>query len=392
MAHRNKAGISTRAIHADRPHNPTRAVSPAIFQTATFRWDSPDDGVELASETAPTEFYSRWGNPNVRQLEALVAALEGAEGALAVASGMAAACLSVMPWVRAGDHIVAARTLYGDAHNLVTKILPRWGVEHTIVASTRADDYAAALRPNTRVVLTETPANPTLDCVDIAAVAKAVRAHSPTTRLVVDNTFATPVNTRPLALGAHTSFHSATKYLGGHSDVIAGALATDAESVARTWEFLRVFGPSLGPFDAWLVARGLRTLGLRMERHNANGLRVAKFLAGHPTVVRVHYPGLASHPSHPIARAQMQGFGGMLSVELRGGTAKARRFAGALELFVLATSLGGVESLVQFPGTLARMSEDEQRAAGIPPGLVRLSVGCEDADDLLEDLARALEA
>lgn len=391
MATRRKPGPSTRAIHADRPHNPTRGVAPAIFQTATFRWDAPEDGLAQSYETAPPEFYSRWGNPNVRQLEALVAALEGAEAALATASGMAAAALCVLPFVQAGDHVVCARALYGDVHNLATKVLPRWGVECTVLTQNRTRGYAEALRPNTRVVLIESPANPTLECVPIADIAGLCRERG--VRLVVDSTFATPFNTRPLELGAHAVFHSATKYLAGHSDVIAGVLATDAESVARSWEYLRMLGPCLGPFEAWLVARGLRTFPMRMERHNVNAYRVAQALAKHPAVSRVYYPGLPSHPTHTVARAQMSGgYGGVVALELREGVAHAQRFVGALELFVLATSLGGVESLVQFPATLSRLTEAEQRAAGIAPGMVRLSVGCEDGDDLLEDLARALEA
>jgi methionine-gamma-lyase len=381
-------GLQTRAIHADRPHNPTTAVAPAIYQSATFRWDGPDAGTAFAAEQAPTEFYSRWGNPNVRQLEALVAELEGAAGAVATGSGMAAACLAVVPFVQQGDHVVGGRTLYGEVGRLIGHVLPRFGVEVARAQGTSAADFAAVMRPSTRVVVIETPANPTLDCVDIAAIAEVARRGG--ARLVVDNTFATPVNTRPLALGAHAAFDSATKYLGGHSDVVAGVVATDSEGVSRAWDHLRVFGPVLGPFDAWLVARGIRTLGLRMERHNRSGQEVAEFLVGHARVERVNYPGLASHASHAVARKQMTGFGGMVSFEVAGGEAAARVVIARLELFTLATSLGGVESLCMFPASLSRMTPEEQRAAGIGPGLIRLSVGCEDPADLIADLAQAL--
>jgi methionine-gamma-lyase len=383
-----RAGESTIAIHADREHNPTHAVAPAIFQTSTFRWDSPDDGKAFARQQAPTEFYSRWGNPNTRQLEALVAALEGSEGAIAVASGMAAATASIVPWLAPGDHVVGARTLYGEINTLLTRVLPNLGIGCTLATSTEPDAYRAAMTDRTRVVVVETPANPTLDCIDIAAIGDIARRGG--ARLVIDNTFATPINTKPIGLGAHTVFHSATKYLGGHSDVVAGVIATDREGIARAWDHLRVHGAVLGPFEAWLVTRGIRTLPLRMTRHNANALALAHALESHPRVARVKYPGLPSHPTHATAAAQMKGFGGMLSIELHGGEAAARAFVAKLRLFTLATSLGGVESLVMYPASLSGLSDEKLRAAGIEPGLVRLSIGCEDVDDLRDDLFDAL--
>jgi methionine-gamma-lyase len=239
-------------------------VSPAIFQTSTYRWDHVQDGLELSSQEAPTEFYARWGHPNGRQMETIVAALEGTQSALATSSGAAAMTLALMAWVGPGDHVVLARTIYGETRNLVSRILGRFGVRHTIVDSPDSAAYESAIEPATRVVVTETPANPTLDCVDIAALAKLAHAHG--ARLIVDSTFATPVNTRPAALGADAVVHSATKYLPGHSDVVAGVLATDSEAISRAWDYLRITGPVLGPFDAWLVTRGLRTLELRMAR------------------------------------------------------------------------------------------------------------------------------
>lgn len=381
-------GPSTTALHADRPHNPTSSISPAIFQTATFRWDSTDDGARLAAERSPAAFYTRMGNPNQHQLEAIVSALEGSEAALATASGAAACTLAVLPYVAAGDHVVAGRTLYGETSALLTKILPRFGVEATFAAGTRPEDYAAAMRPRTRIVIVETPANPTLDVVDIAAVAEIARGAG--ARLVCDNTFATPINTRPLALGAHTVFHSATKYLSGHSDVVAGVLCSDREGVDRAWDHLRVVGSSLGPFEAWLVTRGLRTLPLRMARHNENGRAVALFLATHPKVAEVRYPGLSASPDHALASRQMKGFGAMLYVELKEGDAAARAFVNRLRLFTQATSLGGVESLIQYPASLSNLSPEQKRAAGISPTAIRMSVGCEDTADLQEDLEQAL--
>jgi len=383
-----KPGPSTSALHADRPHNPTLSVSPAIFQTSTFRWPTTEDGQTLANERSPAAFYSRLGNPNVHQLEAIACALEGSEAAMATSSGAAACTLSVLPFVAAGDHVVAGRTLYGETNALLTRVLPRFGVEATIVGSTRPEDYAAAVRPNTRMIVIETPANPTMDVVDIAAIAEI--AHRAGARLVADNTFATPINTRPLALGATAVFHSATKYLAGHSDVVAGVLCSDRATIDQAWDHLRVIGSALGPFEAWLVTRGLRTLALRMGRHNENGLSVAEFLAAHPAVLEVRYPGLPQHPGHSIAARQMKGFGAMLYAELKGGDTASRAFVNRLRYFTQATSLGGVESLIQYPASLSNLSPEAKREAGISPTAMRISVGCEDTADLLEDLGQAL--
>ncbi|MFO0589397.1 MAG: aminotransferase class I/II-fold pyridoxal phosphate-dependent enzyme [Polyangiaceae bacterium] len=384
-----KPGPSTAALHADRSHNPTSSISPAIFQTSTFRWPSTEDGARLAAERNPAAFYSRMGNPNGHQFEAIAAALEGSEAALATGSGAAACTLAILPFVSAGDHVVAGRTLYGETNALLTKVLPRFGVEATFVASTRAEDYAAAMRPSTKLVVVETPANPTLDIVDIAAVAAIAKSAS--ARLVCDNTFATPINTRPLSLGADIVFHSATKYLAGHSDVIAGVVCSDQETVNRAWDHLRVIGSALGPFESWLVTRGLRTLSLRMARHNDNGLALARHLAAHPLVSFVRYPGLPDHPGHDVAARQMKGFGAMLYVELKGGDAAARACVNRLRYFTQATSLGGVESLVQYPASLSNLSDEAKRAAGISPVAMRVSVGCEDIEDLIADFDQALD-
>jgi len=381
-------GTSTQVIHADRAANPTRAVSPPIFQSSTYRWDDAAYGGEVTSAVEPTEFYARWGHPNQKQLEAIIAALEGAPRALAVGSGAAAALLSVLPFVSAGDHVVAAHTLYGETRNQLTALLPRLGVACTQVSSNRVEDFRAAIRNDTKVVVIETPANPTLEIVDIAAVAEIARSQG--TRLVVDNTFATPINTRPLDLGAHAVFHSATKYLSGHSDVIAGVLAGDEEGITTAWAHLRMMGPVLNPFDAWLVIRGLRTLPMRMARHNENGLAVAQLLSEHPAIAHVYYPGLPTHADHATAQRQMRGFGGMMAVELRGGEAAARSFVNSLSLFSMATSLGGLESLVQFPASLAPIVKANGETTRPGGSFVRLSVGCEDCGDLRDDVLQAL--
>lgn len=376
----------TVAIHSGA--TASAGVAPPIYQTSTYQWPQVENGLSLAHEQAPTEFYARWGHPNAHQLETIVAELEGAPKAIATASGTAAMTLAVQPWVKPGDHIVLARTVYGETRNLITQVLAAFGVQYTIVSSASLESFAEAIRANTRVVVIETPANPTLDCIDIAGVAQIAHAHG--ARLVVDSTFATPINTRPLEWGADSVVHSATKYIAGHSDVLAGILATDAEGYARAWDLLRITGPALGPFEAWLVTRGLRTLALRVGRHNSNALAVAQTLAGHSRRLIVHYPGLDSHPSHAIAKKQMHGFGGMLSVDF-GTPELALEFTRKLKLFIPATSLGGVESLVQFPAMLARLTLEEQRASGVSPGLVRLSVGCEGANDLIADVTQALD-
>lgn len=381
-------GWSTTAIHGDDRCNQTRAVVAPIWQSATYERDTAEALIDAANTRAPEDFYGRWSNPNNKQLEALVARLERASGAIAFASGMAAASAAIVPFVSAGDHVVASKTLYGDTRNLLERVLARFGVRTTFVAGTAPDDYRAALTSETRLVVLETPANPTLDCVDIAAVCDvAARVGA---RVVVDNTFASPFNTRPIALGAHAVFHSATKYLAGHSDVVAGVVAGDELAVARAWEHLRTEGGVLSPFDAWLVVRGIRTFPLRMQRHNENALGVARFLEGHAAVSRVHYPLLESHASHALASRQMRGGGGVVSVELAGGSDAARRMVERLQLFALAPSLGGVESLVMYPSSLSRMSDEQRRASGISPSLVRLAVGIEDLDDLVTDLREAL--
>jgi methionine-gamma-lyase len=382
------AGLATVAIHSDRELNQTRAVVAPIWQSATYERDTSEQLVEAASERAPAEFYARWGNPNNKQLEAVVAALEGAPHALALASGMAAATACITPWLSQGDHVVGAKTLYGDTRHLLQSVLGRFGVSSTFAAGTSVDHYREAIRRNTKLIVLETPANPTMDCVDIAGVCTLAREHG--VRVVCDNTFATPYNTQPIKLGAHAVFHSATKYLAGHSDVIAGVIAGDQESVARGWEHLRTEGAVLGPFDAWLVLRGLRTFALRMREHNENALRIAQDLSAHPKVLAVHYPLLPTHAFYSVAQRQMRGGSGVLSVVLHGGSEAAAKFVASLKLFTLAPSLGGVESLVMFPSSLSKMTDAQRRASGIDPGLVRLAVGIEDVRDLLDDLTQAL--
>ena len=386
-----RGGVQTKVIHTSAGLNETSAVNAPIWQTATFRAGSSEHFAELAKATRPTEFYTRYGNPTLRQAEETLAALEGGEAALVTASGMGAIFTAVMSLVRAGDHVVAQRNLYAGTSTLLEEMLPRWGAECTFVEQSDAEAFAAAMRPDTKIVYAETPSNPLMRLTDLRAVAEAARRHGAVS--MVDNTIATPVNQRPLELGFDLSLHSATKFLSGHHDVTAGAVVGSRELVERAWKFAVVAGASLSPFEGWLLLRGMRTLGLRVEGHNRNAHALARFLEAHPKVERVHYPGLESHPQHQLARRQMSGYTGVLSVELRGGYAAAETFIKSLRLATYAASLGGFETLVVRPAAMwaMQLTPDKQRELGIAPGLVRVSVGLEDQKDLLADFAQALD-
>jgi methionine-gamma-lyase len=384
-------GTQTVAIHADDSRNETSAVSPPIWQTTTFRADSSERFSEIAAATHPSEFYTRYGNPTHRQAEAVMAALEGGEAALVTGSGMGAIFSAVMSLLRSGDHVVAQRNLYPGSMTLLRELLPRWGIECEFVDQTDLRAFADALRPNTRLIYAETPTNPLMHITDLSAVAGLARERGITT--IVDNTFATPINQRPLECGIDVVVHSATKYLGGHHDLTAGVVVASHSAISRAWKFAIVAGATLSPFDAWLLLRGLRTLGLRVERHNSNALALARMLEAHRGVERVNYPGLESHPQFDLARRQMSGFTGILSVELRGGYDAAETFIRRLKLATYAASLGGYETLVVHPAAMWRqqVSVDQQSSTGVSDSLVRISVGLEDERDLLNDFAQALE-
>jgi len=376
-------GIGTRAVHAGQVPDPTTgAIMPPIYQTSTYVQDalgSPRRGYE----------YARVQNPTREAMEANVAALEGGRHGIAFASGMAA-IEAVLKRLSAGDHVVSEENLYGGSHRLFTQVLARFGLEFTFVDASDPDAVREAIRPNTRLIHVETPTNPMMRIADLRALADI--ANEAGVLLCVDNTFASPYNQTPLALGAHIVVHSSTKYLNGHSDVIGGVVVTNDDRVAEDLRFMqKAAGAVPGPFDAWLVLRGTKTLHLRMEAHNRNGQRIAEFLENHPAVQRTYYPGLPSHPQHALAASQMRGFTGMVSIEL-GSLERARRMVERTRLFALAESLGGVESLIGHPATMTHASvpRDRREAMGLTDGLVRLSVGIEDVDDLLQDLEDAL--
>jgi len=387
---KKKDAVETQLIHGDRGLNPTAAVVAPIYQTATFRAESAEDFGDRASRPRHPEFYTRFGNPNRVQVESVLAELEGAESAMVTASGMAAVSTTALTFVRKGDHVVAQTNHYGGTLTLVRDFLPKFGVEFTLVDQTSVAAFRSAIRPNTKLVFVESPSNPVMKITDLRAVAALARQHGAMT--IADNTFATPLNQRPLELGVDLVFHSATKYFGGHSDLIAGVIMGSASLVEKVWNTSVILGGVLAPFDAWLLLRGVRTLALRVRQQNENALALARFLETQPAVKAVHYPGLESHPQHELASRQMSGFGGMLSFELKGGYGAAGCFLKKVRLASHAVSLGGVETLVVNAAAnfLHYMSAEEAERSGVSTGLVRVSSGIEAANDLIADFEQAL--
>ncbi|TKV61649.1 cystathionine gamma-synthase [Nakamurella flava] len=376
-------GFSTRAIHAGQAPEPvTGAVVVPIFQTSTFAQD-------VVGEPRAGYDYSRAGNPTRTALEQALASLEGGRAGFAYASGMAATDTLLRAVLRPGDHLVLPADAYGGTFRLISRVLANWGITYTAVALADLDAVRAALQPNTRIVWCETPTNPLLNVADIAALADI--AHGAGARLVVDNTFASPYLQQPLALGADVVLHSTTKYVGGHSDVVGGALIVDDADLAEELAFhTKSIGGVAGPFDAWITLRGVKTLAVRMDRHCDNAEAVAEMLAEHPRVGTVHYPGLQTHPHHQVAAGQMLRFGGMVSFTVRDGRDAALKVCQRTAVFTLGESLGGVESLIEHPGLMTHASVAGS-AHEVPDDLVRLSVGIEDVDDLLDDLRQALD-
>jgi methionine-gamma-lyase len=385
-------GRNSKAVHggidSSRFHG---AVSVPIYQSSTFAFPSAEEGAARFQGAASGYIYTRLGNPTINALEACVAELEGGCGAIACATGMAAVSTVLLALLQQGGHVVGTHPLYGPSRGLIESHLRRFGVTATWVAAEDAAGLRAAIRAETRLVYVETPANPTLTLVDLRAAAAV--AHTAGVPLVVDNTFAGPLLQRPLELGADIVLHSMTKSLNGHSDVVAGiVVAREAGHLAAVREVAKSFGFTQDPHQAWLVLRGIRTLGMRVERAQANALALAAWLESHPAVEWVRYPGLPSHPQYQLAQRQMDGPGSVIAFELRGGVSAGRLLMDAVQLITLAVSLGGVESLIEHPASMTHrgVAAQEQRKQGITPGLVRLAVGCEDLEDLRADLEQGL--
>jgi methionine-gamma-lyase len=384
--------FATLAVHAGETICPlTGALDTPIYQSTTFASANSDEMAAVYGEEKPGYMYTRYGNPTIHALEEKLAALEGGEAALATASGMAAISTAIFGYVKAGDHVVASRSLYGAAYDFLNKKLPRLGVSATFVPSLGVEDFERAIQPNTGLIYFETPTNPVLDVIDIGAIAELGRSRGLPT--MIDNTFASPALQQPLKLGVTVVVHSATKYLCGHGDAMGGAIVGPKAYISELLhEIYRDLGGVISPFNAWLILRGIRTLHVRMPAHCSNAREIAEFLAGHPKIERVNYPGLERHAGHQIARKQMKDFGAMLSFEVKGGYEGGKRVMDGVKIFARAASLGDTRSLIVHSASTSHRAvpRDQRLAMGITDGLVRLSVGIEAAEDLLADLDQAL--
>jgi methionine-gamma-lyase len=390
-----KLGFATRQIHkGGHPDPHTGSLSMPIFQTSTFVMHDAQHGADLFSHATKGYVYTRLGNPNHVVVEEKMADLENGEAAVATASGMAAISAAVMTFVQAGDHIVAGRALYGCTFSLLHHVLPRFGVTSTFVDTRDSEAVAAAIRPETRLIFLETPSNPNLELVDIAAI--CTLAHERGVQVLVDNTFCTPYLQRPLDLGADIVVHSATKYLNGHGDVIAGFVVGSEEFISqvRVIGLKDITGAVLGPFEAFLTLRGMKTLSYRMDAHCRNAQQVAEFLEAHERIEKVIFPGLPSHPQFELASRQMSGPGGVVSFEVKGGHEAAVAVIDHVKMISIAVSLGDIESLIEHPASMTHSTytPEERQTAGISDGLVRLAVGLEDPQDICDDLDKALAA
>ncbi|MGH9772063.1 MAG: trans-sulfuration enzyme family protein [Candidatus Acidiferrales bacterium] len=384
--------FATLAVHAgESPCPVTGALDTPIYQSTTFVSSSADEMAAVYGEERPGYMYTRYGNPTTRALEVKVAALEQGEAAVAAASGMAAISSAILGHVKAGDHVVASRSLYGAAYDFLNRKLPTLGAATTFVASTRVEEFERAIRPNTRLIYFETPSNPVLEIIDIEGLAGVARSCN--VPLMIDNTFASPALQQPIRLGVTVVVHSATKYLCGHGDALGGIIVGREDTIDRiNHDVIRDFGGVMSPFNAWLILRGIHTLHLRVPAQCASAQRIAEFLNAHPRVERVNYPGLPGHPGHALAQRQMKAFGAMISFEAKGGLEGGKKVMDRVQIFARAASLGDTRSLiVHSASTSHRAVPREQRlAVGISDGLVRLSIGVEAVEDLIADLDQAL--
>ena len=393
MTKSGKKGFATKLIHEGTlDKDAYRSATVPIYQTSTFSFESAEDGARCFSGENDGYIYTRIKNPTIDALERQLAALENGYGGIAVSSGMAAATTIYLALMSQGDHIVSTDAIYGPARNVMEKQFVRFGFESTYIRTTGIETIRKAIRPNTRILYLETPANPTMDISDIAACAEL--AHRNGILLVVDNTFCSPYLQNPLDLGADIVFHSMTKFINGHADVVAGMIVTKEKVLYETLRNMMVnLGCNMDPHQAYLVLRGIKTLGIRIDRAQENARKVAAFLESHPKVAWVSYPGLPSHPQYELALKQMRGSGSMISFGLKGGYESARMLLDNLRVALLAVSLGGVETLIQHPASMthSKVSAGDKQKAGITDDLIRLAVGIEDAEDIIEDLDQGLK-
>ena len=383
----------TLVLHGDNGWGEKEGtVAPAIYYTATFAAKDAAEFAAMAGQPRHPKYYTRYGNPVHERVATIMAELEGTETALVTSSGMGAISTTLLALVSAGDHVIAQTKHYMSTAKIVDEMLPRFGVETTVVEQADIDAFRDAIQPNTKLIMIETPVNPTLDVTDIEAVVQLAKAHG--ILVVADNTFASPINQRPIQFGVDVVVHSATKYLGGHHDITAGVICTNNELAEKIWDTHTSLGSVLSPMDAWLLLRGLRTLPVRMDRINRNAQALAEFLEEQPQIERVYYPGLASHPQHELAKKQMKGFGAVIAFAVKGDYATTQRFVSALKLTLNAVSLGGVESLVVHTAAMweGALNEEQMKTAGIPSNFVRFSVGLEHIEDLKADVLQALRA
>ncbi|MEA4895061.1 MAG: methionine gamma-lyase [Oscillospiraceae bacterium] len=395
MGKRKTPGFATQAIHAGKMKDAYGAVAVPIYQTAAFEFESCANGAAIFAGEDNGYFYTRVGNPTVSMLEARVAVLEHGEAALAASSGMGAITSVIWPLVSAGDHIIADKTLYGCTFEFLSKHITRFGVEVTFVDTTDEEAYRAALTSKTKIVYIETPANPNMKIIDLRKVSDIAHGYCPDIKVICDNTFSSPYLQTPLDEGVDIVVHSATKYLNGHGDVIAGFVVSDAETIsaARLIGLKDMTGSVMAANEAYLILRGLKTLEIRMQRHCESAMAIAEYLTGHPKIKKVYYPGLPDHMGHEIAKRQMRnGFGGMVSFELKGDRADGEKLLNSLELCTLAVSLGDAVTLIEHPASMTHStySTEELALSEISEGLVRLSVGLENVEDIIDDLEQGL--
>lgn len=392
MTDTKNLGFNSKLIHGGGHHDEYGAATVPIYQTSTFRFESAEDGAACFAGEKDGYVYTRIGNPTVAALERQVAELEHGYGAVAFASGMGAVSTVYMAYLNAGDHIISSDAVYGASRTMMEGHMSRFGVQSTYVKTENLENIKAAIRPNTKMLYIETPANPTMGITDIEACAKIAKEHN--LLLVVDNTFCSPYLQNPLDLGADVVLHSVTKFINGHADIVGGIVITKTAELYKQLHVMMLnLGGNMDPHQAYMVIRGLKTLGIRIDRAQESAMKVAEFLESHPKIASVAYPGLKSHPQYALAQKQMRGSGTMISFELKGGLEAGRKLMNNVKMCILAVSLGGVETLIQHPASMthSKVSATAKAAAGITDGLVRFSVGIENVEDIIADLKQALE-